>query len=404
MRIAILTQLYWPEKSAPSNRLHKMALYLANKNQVTVLAGIPNYPTGKIHPGYSLRWMKKETIERINIIRTFVIPLANAGFFRRSINYISYFISGLINGIKEIRKPDVIIASSPQLLTGLLGLMIARIKKAKFILDVRDIWPDSIVEMGLLGKGPVLSLLYTLERKLYRDADQIIVISEGMKEQLHKRNVPEEKISVLSNCVDTNECRNVTSNISLDIPSDHFVACYAGNHSKAQNIEQLFEAAKYSEEKQYFISYLFIGEGEEKEKMVRRAQAEKLMNIHFISHQNFDKLLEYIAISDICITSLSQKPLFYSAIPTKTLEYMSCEKPVLFFGNNFFGKIIEEKKMGVYVDSADIGRIPEAIVSVCSNEEKKNTMGKNGRKFIEKNYSLKSFYEGIERILARQQS
>ncbi|MFC1687624.1 glycosyltransferase family 4 protein [Patescibacteria group bacterium] len=376
-----------------------MALYLSNNNHVTVLAGIPNYPTGNIYPGYSLRWMMKETIDRVNVIRTFVVPLENAGFFRRSVNYVSYFISGLINGIKEIRKPDVIIASSPQLLTGLLGLIISRIKKAKFILDIRDIWPDSIVAMGLLQKGPVLSLLRSLERKLYRGADRIIVISEGMKEQIHKKNVPIEKISVLPNCVDIGECKKVTSKITLNIPSDHFIACYAGNHSKAQNIEQVFESAVYSERKHYPISYIFIGEGEEKEKMVQCAQVEQLKNIHFIPHQKFNKLLEYIALSDICITSLMQQPLFYSAIPTKTLEYMSCEKPVLFFGNNFFGKIIEEKHMGVYVNSADISRIPEAIVSVCSNEEKKNTMGKNGRQYIEKHYSLNSFNEGIQHIL-----
>ncbi|MFH1235822.1 MAG: glycosyltransferase family 4 protein [Parcubacteria group bacterium] len=399
MEITIITQLYWPEKSAPSRRLRRMASHLSLHHKVTVFTAFPNYPTGKVFPGYKLRWLTKEIHEGVQVVRSWIIPAPNAGVFPRLASYVSFFFSGVINVVRSIPKSDIVIASSPQLLVGLLGVVAAWRRRAFLILEVRDIWPDSISVMGLITSPVVLFPLRRLEAFLYKRADRIVVVTEGMRDQIVQKGVSREKVYILPNSVDTDVFYPVANTSPLGSQRGRYIACFAGNHSKAQNIFDVVRAAEFSEKNGYPITFVFIGEGEEKSRMQEYAATHKLSNTVFLPQQNTERLREYLSAADVCITSILPSPLFYSALPTKTLEYLACGRPVIFYGRNMFGRKLTTEGIGLSIETSDFRDIPKAVLNICDDAVAKDTMGNRARHFVERQYSVGNFVERVDALI-----
>jgi len=398
MRVVIVSQIFFPEKSAASNRMSRFIEGFKDVAETFLICQMPNYPTGVIPQEYRGMIYKKEDFNGCSVLRTCVIPSDNSKIARRSINYITFFLSSLFFGIVKIKKPNIIIGSSPQLLNAFSAALLAKIKRAKFIFDVRDIWPESIAAMGLMKKGVFYGILEKLELWLYRQADQVLTINEPLKQQIVDKGVPLEKIQVLPNVVDLSHTLTATMPKPDYVPKNWFIALYAGNHSKAQNMKKILQGVIESQKKHFPIFYLFVGHGEEKAEMQKAASEHNLENIKFVDQVDRHQLQLYYSCADVCIASLHSDRVFYSALPTKVLEYMSMSKPVIFLADNYFAEKIVQVGAGYRLLESEVGLLGDEIMKICRVDSLKKQMGVNGYAYVFKYYSPDIFKSTLLRI------
>src|SRR4051812_3344611 len=245
MRILLLTDNFVPETNSPALRAYEHARsWVAKGAKVTVITTIPNFPTGRPLPPYRNRLYQKETIDGIEVVRVWTLLAPNRGIFWRSLDFLSFAVSGFVAGL--FRQCDVILATSPQLLTALAGRCLATVKRRPWVFEVRDLWPDSIVAVGIMRDNLLIQALQTLETGLYRHASRVVAVSNGIRDRLIGRGVPEEKIGVVPNGVDSR--RISTEAGGIDLPEslnlrDRFVLGYVGTHGMAQGLEVVLDAA-----------------------------------------------------------------------------------------------------------------------------------------------------------------
>ena len=202
MNILFVTHYFPPEVNAPANRTHEHCRrWVQDGHQVTVITGVPNHPRGRIFEGYQNRWIQEETIDGIRVLRTWMYLTPNSGFARRVANYLLFALTAVLASTKA-SKPDLVIATSPQFFVGIAGAIIARLKRRPFVLEIRDLWPKSVVELGQLGEGPILSALERLERWLYRSASGVVVNTRTFRQHIMDRGVDERNIELVYNGID----------------------------------------------------------------------------------------------------------------------------------------------------------------------------------------------------------
>ena len=276
MRITFLCQYFPPEMGAPSARTFEHARrWVELGHDVTVVTGFPNHPTGIIRPEYRGQFVKREQVEGIDLLRTWVYCAANKGFFRRVLNFFSFFFSSLILGVLMTSKPDVVIGTSPQFFCAVAAYLLSRVKRVPFIFEVRDIWPQSAIEMGVLKNRWLIRALETIEMHLYRHAVLIVPVAESTREYLLNKGIPSEKIKIITNGIDANYLASssvapeeVRQQLGL---ADKFVVSYIGTHGMAHALDIVLDVAKR------FVSdssvqFLFIGEGAEKANLKQLAE------------------------------------------------------------------------------------------------------------------------------------
>ena len=199
MKILFVTHYFPPEVNAPANRTHEHCRrWVADGHEVTVLTGVPNHPRGRIFDGYENRWFQEESIDGIRVLRTWMYLAPNSGFARRVANYLCFALTAILAS-RRAGKPDLVIATSPQFFVGIAGAVIARLKRRPFVLEIRDLWPKSVVELGQLGKGPILSVLEGLEKWLYRSASGVVVNTRTFRQHIMDRGVAERDIELIYN-------------------------------------------------------------------------------------------------------------------------------------------------------------------------------------------------------------
>src|SRR5437016_6845926 len=198
MRVLILSQYYKPE---PVPKPGELAEELRRRgHDVTVLTGFPNYPTGRLYPGASLKLLRREEINGVPVTRTFELPYHGQGIIGRFLNYGSFMASAILGGALGLR-PDVIYVWHPPLTVGIAAAVIARVRRVPFVYDVQDIWPEAAVISGMLKDGWLIRLISRVERLVYREADHILVVTPGARENLVAKGVPPEKLSVMPDWV-----------------------------------------------------------------------------------------------------------------------------------------------------------------------------------------------------------
>lgn len=249
MRITFLCQYFPPEMGAPSARTFEHARRWAELgHEVTVVTGFPNHPTGIIRPEYRGQWVKRERVEGIDLLRTWVYCAANKGFFRRVLNFFSFFFSSLILGAVKTRKPDVVIGTSPQFFCAVAAYLLSRVKRVPFVFEVRDIWPQSAVEMGALKNRWLIGALEAIESHLYKHAVLIVPVAESTREYLLAKGIAPEKIKVITNGVDAGYLASpsitpeeVRRQLKLE---NKFVVSYIGTHGMAHALQVVLNTAK----------------------------------------------------------------------------------------------------------------------------------------------------------------
>ncbi|HSS99028.1 MAG TPA: glycosyltransferase family 4 protein [Terriglobales bacterium] len=395
MKILYISQYFPPELAAPAVRVSELSHHwVTSGHEVTVLTGFPNHPTGVVHPEYRgklRRLVFRECIEGVQVVRTWLWPKPNRKALGRMLNFVSFAVSAAISGL-FFSRPDVLIATSPQLLVGLTGWWLARAKRVPFIFEVRDLWPESLAAVGMGSDQSLLHrALAMVANFLYRQSDEIVVVTPAFKQHLMKHwEVPAAKISVVPNGVETELFSPGKTNSSLKQGlgiEGKFIACYIGTMGMAHGLDTILETAAELKTAAPQILFLLVGEGAEKENIATRARSMGLSNVLIVDSQLREKIPSYICASDVCLVLLKNTPVFETVIPTKMLEYMSCGRPVILGVEGQAKKILQEAQAGVCIPPEDAKQLGQAVMRIAADKDLRKSLGDNGRRHVLKYFS-----------------
>ncbi len=406
MKILYVSQYFPPEMGAPAARAAELSRHWAAMgHEVSVLTGFPNHPTGVIPPEYRKQFRKgvvHEKIDGVNVSRTLLLPFPNRKAYERMLNYSSFCVTAGVTGM-FLNKPDVVIATSPQLLVGLSGWWIARRKRVPFVFEVRDLWPESLAAVGMGNANSSLHrALGRIAGFLYRHSDRIVVVTPAFEEHLVKHwKVPREKISVIENGVETNlfapkSATNLRKELGLD---EKFVVSYIGTMGMAHGLETILTAAAQLRDPNPEIAFLFLGEGADKKRIVELARQRNLHNVRFVDQQPREKIPAYICASDACMVLLKNTDLFKTVIPTKMLEFMSCERPVILGVDGQARSILEEARGGIKIEPENADALADTIRLLAANPELARKLGQSGREHMLRKFSRRHTAERYISVL-----
>jgi glycosyltransferase involved in cell wall biosynthesis len=397
VKILYISQYYPPEMGAPSARASELARHWVDAgHEVSILTGFPNHPTGIVPEEWRSRLRRLSHYENssgINIYRTWLWPLPNRKAHERMRNYASFCISAALRGM-AIPRPDVIIASSPQLLVGLSGWWLGFSREIPFVFEVRDLWPESL---AAVGAGDEDSLLHHALAKiagfLYERANRIVVVTPAFKDHLIRRwRVPAEKIAVIENGVETDlfapASVETTKSLRRNLNAESkFLVCYIGTMGNAHGLETLLDAAGRLKQQNPNVQFLLIGEGAEKEKVKTLAHSRTLTNVTFLDQQPRAMIPAFISCSDACLVLLRKTEIFKTVIPTKMLEFMSCARPVVLGVDGQARQIVEDSGAGIVIEPENSEALVEAISQLAASPGLRKSLGEKGREYILKNFS-----------------
>ncbi len=373
---------------------------------MTVLTGFPNHPDGVVRPEYRRHFCRgifREQVQGIEVVRTVLLPFPNRKAYERMLNYSSFCASAALTG-SFLDRPDVVIATSPQLLVGLSGWWVSKIKKVPFVLEIRDLWPESLSAVGVGSDDSLLHrTLARLARFLYNAADHIVVVTPAFRRRLIENwQVPPEKISVIQNGVETNLFKPQAPDPALRATLNaegKFVVSYIGTLGLAHGLETLIAAAEKLQPMAPQVLFLLVGEGAERERITALAKSKKLNNIRFVPQQPREKIPAYISASDACLVLLKKSVVFETVIPTKMLEFMSCGRPVILGVNGEAQRILENSRSGIHVPPEDPDALCSAILRLSHHPAMCEAFGGNGREYIVENLSRKHTAVGYLEVL-----
>jgi colanic acid biosynthesis glycosyl transferase WcaI len=395
VNILYVSQYFPPEMGAPAGRAAELSrLWVEDGHEVTVLTGFPNHPTGIVPPEYRRKFRRlvtHDTYHGVNVVRSWLLPFPNRKAYERMLNYSSFCISSATTGI-FLDKPDLVIATSPQLLVGLSGWWLARYNGVPFVFEVRDLWPESLVAVGVGShKSPLHRSLARIAGFLYRNCDRLVVVTPAFKEYLIQHwRVPDEKIFVVQNGVETSLFSRLAPNVAIRRELDaeqKFVASYIGTMGKAHGLETLLEAASHLRDSAPNILFLLVGEGAEKARIKSLARARGLTNVRFVDQQPREEIPGYITASDVCLVLLKRAELFKTVLPTKMLEFMSCARPVILGVDGHARKVMEQANAGIFIPPEDPAALAEAVIRLAASPALRESLGRNGRQHILRYFS-----------------
>jgi glycosyltransferase involved in cell wall biosynthesis len=313
------------------------------------------------------------------------------------IGYLSFMVSTSLTG-SLLSKPDLVIASSPPLTVGLAGWVIGKLKRIPFFFEVRDLWPDSITASGVSKKKSFLiRSLRILSIFLYRNCDHIVVVSPAFKEEIVENwDIPREKISIITNGVETSRfkpnCSIGAINQRFDL-SGKFIVSYIGNFGWAQGLRTVVEAAAHLQHDHPDIVFLFVGAGADKEKLEDLVREKNLSNVRFVSQQPREKIPGFICASEICLVPLRKADVFQTVIPSKIFEFMACARPIILSVKGQARQILEQAGAGRCVEPENALALSQAILDLYHRPEARKEMGEDGRRHVVEHFSRKRLAE-----------
>jgi glycosyltransferase involved in cell wall biosynthesis len=401
MRIIIVTHYFPPEIGAPQVRLSALAAaWAANGDDVTVLTGMPNHPTGLIPPRYRGAIRRREWRDGYRVLRTWLYTTPNEGMARKTIGHLSFMITSVLLGGRASGPADVVVVSSPTFFAIGAGWLLARLKRARLVVEVRDLWPAIFSELGVLTSRRVIRLLERLELAAYAAADTVIVVSDGFRANLIGRGVPADKVHTIRNGVcpgefDPGAQADARLRASLGAGPADCLVLYAGTHGISQGLTSVADAAAGLTGEE--IRFAFVGEGSHKQRLLRRVTELGLRNVTLLPGIPHEQVPALLAAADICLVPLCDVPLFSSFIPSKMFEYLAAGKPVVGAVAGEAAQILREAG-ALVVPPADSAALAAAIQTLAVDPRRRQAMGRQGRCYVEK-YFDRATLAGLYRKL-----
>lgn len=388
MKILYISQYFYPEVGATTNRALANARYLASKgHDITVLTEMPNHPKGVIFDGYRGKLFVKEEFENFKINRVWIYTNQKKNFITRILFYMSFSILATVSSLFNWKKYDIVYVTSPPLFVGIIGINLKFFfPSSRFIFEVRDLWPDAAIEMGELKNKAFRKFSYKLENSLYTKADHIVAVTNRFKSKIIEKGFNENKISVIRNGSDLSF---QNKKINPDLQSKHklqnkFVVIYAGILGIAQNLTTVLRAAQQITDPDIVI--LLVGAGPEEAKLKKIANEQKIRNVIFTGEISKKHVSDYLSLADCGLIPLKNISVFERTIPSKLFDYMSANLPILLGVKGEAKEILAQSEAGICFKPDDITDLVEKITYMKNNRDELQKMRGKGRKFVEENF------------------
>ncbi|WP_368662551.1 glycosyltransferase family 4 protein [Zobellia laminariae] len=340
-----------PESNAPATRTYEHCkTWVEQGVEVTVITGAPNFPHGKVYKGYSNKIYSIEYVDGIKVIRVWTFIAANKGFLKRIIDFISFMISAFIAGL--FVKTDLIIATSPQFFTAVAGRWLAFWKRKKWVMEVRDLWPESIKAVGAMDRNIAIRFFEYLEHRMYKNAYKIVSVTDSFKRYIiADHNIPSSRIAVVKNGINTSMFSPITKSTSLIKElglENKFIIGYIGTHGMAHKLDFILQCA--DKVKDESVHFLFVGAGAEKDNLLKLKENLGLKNVSLLPSVQKKQVKEYLSIIDVGLVNLRKSDTFKSVLPSKIFELAAMHKPILLGVEGEAKELVEQYNVGLSFD------------------------------------------------------
>lgn len=381
MKVLYLTQYYTPEAVFVVPELAQSLQSLGH--DVTVLTGFPNYPSGKLYPGYYLKHWQKENVDGIPVIRIPLYPNHSKVALKRALNFISFTATATLLGPLLTPRSDVIYVTYPPVTLGLPAWLLSRFQHVPFVSEIQDMWPENLRSTGYVNNEKILGLIDRFAKWSYRRAAAIRVISPGFRDNLLEKGVPSNKIRVIPNSIDTDFYRPIKPDPVLAQQlglTDRFNIMYAGTHGSAQDLRSVVEAASLLRDASR-IQFVFVGTGTEILSLQELVQSRKLENVKFLGRYSVDVMADLYALADVLLLHLLDDPLYSITIPSKTQAYLASGKPVLAAVNGDAADLVKSASAGLTCPPSNPRELADTVLQFYKmSAADRYTMGQNGRR------------------------
>jgi glycosyltransferase involved in cell wall biosynthesis len=398
MRILVLSQYYEPD---PILKPSEVAEALrARGHDVTVICGLPNYPSGKLAPGYRIRPIQRERRGGVRVFRLAEIPYHGRSIVGRLANYGSFLLSAFLFS-PFLARPQVIYVWHPPLTNAIAAWWIGLIHRAPFVLDVQDIWPDEGVLAGLIHEGPLVRFFRRLERWVYARAAHILVVTEGARRDLISKGVPDNKVEVCPNWVDplwfaVPTVDDMVRARELLQTKDRFTVTFAGNLGFAQGLTTVLQAADRLRNHRE-IGFRLIGTGAAEMELRSLASDLDLENVMFFGRRPPEETLALLRASDALLVHLKKGPASDLILPSKTLTYLAAGRPILMAMGGEAAELIRASGSGVSIPSEDAAALADAVLQMSLlTSGSLGAMGVNGRAYAMEHFSQETILNKLE--------
>jgi len=396
-KVLLLTQWFDPE---PTIKGLPFARELVRRGfSVEVVTGFPNYPSGRLYPGYRLRLLQRETIDGVRVSRVPLYPSHDQSAIRRLLNYASFGLAATLYGWLAAGRSDVVYAYHPPLTVGIAAVLIGAVRRRPVVYDIQDMWPDTLKATGMVRNARLLRVVDVVSRWVYRHVDHIVVLSPGFRRLLQERGVPPGKLDVIYNWADEAALQQEGGSLPVAYPAaDRFRVVFAGNMGKAQALESVLEAAAILQRRGSRVSFVLIGGGVELEGLKRRAEREALLNVVFMPALPMSVIGAYLRAADALLVNLRRDPLFAITIPSKTQAYMAVGKPLLLAVEGDAADLVARSRCGVLAvpeDPQSIAESADRLASMPVTELAR--MGENAAQFYREHLSI---HRGVDAFAA----
>jgi len=390
MRILFFSHYFPPEVNAPASRTFENGRrWVRAGHELTVVTGAPNCPDGKVFAGYRNRLRQVEEKEGIRVVRIWTYIAPNAGTWRRIANYISYLFSAVAFAL-FLPRPDVCVATSPQFFCGWAGLIYSRLRRVPFVLEIRDIWPESIAAVEAFRSRRLLAVLEWLERRLYAGAGRIVTVGEGYRQRLVEKGVPPEKVAVVMNGVDRElyhprpPDESLRTRLGLD---GKFVCSYVGTIGMACGLDTALQAARRLKAKgRDDIVFLLVGDGAVRADLEAEARREGLDNVCFTGRMDKAVMPAVYSISGACLVHLRRTELFTTVMPSKIFEACGMGRPVINGVAGFAARFVAEAGAGINIPPDDADALVDAVIRLADDPELSRRYGEAGMAYVHDRY------------------
>lgn len=388
-RVLLLTQWFDPE---PTFKGIVFARELVRQGfEVEVLTGFPNYPGGKVYPGYRIKLVQREVIDGVQVTRVPLYPNHDQSAIKRVLNYVSFGASSLFYGLFVARRPDVVYAYHPPLTVGITAGLLRLLRRVPVVYDIQDMWPDTLRATGMVNNDRALSLVATVCQWVYRRANHIAVLSPGFKRLLLERGVPQAKVEVIYNWADEVALGAPQGQVPTNFPEQgQFRVLFAGNMGKAQALDAVLDAAMLLQARNSRVCFVLLGGGVEVARLRQRTSDLQLRNVVFLPPVPMSEVGVLLNAADALLVHLRKDPLFEITIPSKTQAYMAVGKPLLMAVDGDAAELVAQSGGGVVVESENAHALAAAVEEMAAiPAEALAEMGHRAQRYYREQLALK---------------
>jgi glycosyltransferase involved in cell wall biosynthesis len=389
MKIMFLSHYYPPEVNAPASRTSEHCRAWAKLgHDVTVVTCAPNHPGGTVYPGFQNRLFQTEISDGVRVIRLWTFMAANEGFLLRTLNYISFLVA-VVCALPRLPKPDVVVSTSPQFFCGLAGLAVRTFKRVPWVLEVRDLWPESIITVGAMNKGVVTRALEAVERFGYRKADFIVAVTDSFVPHIVERGGTPSRIAIVKNGVDlalfqqdAAGAARIRSELKLE---GKFIAAYVGTHGMAHGLSTILDAADRLRTNAR-IMFLLVGDGAERANLERQRQERQLENVIILGQRAKSDMPAIWTATDASLILLRRNDLFRKVLPSKMFEAMAMRRPIILGVEGESHELLAAAEAGIAIPPQDAAALGDAVLKLANDSDLAAKLGANGDTFVRANF------------------